>query len=332
MTKRKYPHFLIFADLSNEVVSNGKSSLLRLGRQIQNRGYRVSVVFFVANQPPYFVDVKKHFGTGFKSFKQNFPSDDDYANSRRHSRVRYAESEARLHDLEVLDSVSSLSNDFVMPIYPETLPANPLNADKIVRYYGNKPDMFLKDGDVKYQFGEREFKLAASRNIMPDSDFVLFDPHIDEMFMRHDPRANDIRNLNLTYMGKSQVLGGYYEVQNTIEIDRVWPDRFKLFQLLTKCNAFFTHDAYTMLNVEAVLCGAVPIYLNYGPWTDEEIDSGEFGEVPRLKAEQIDDLSKFRESFDLKRLALKQKIEHLQLQWPSNVDKFLTTVIQHFDR
>lgn len=332
MTKRKYPHFLIFADLSNEVVSNGKSSLLRLGRQIQNRGYRVSVVFFVANQPPYFVDVKKHFGTGFKSFKQNFPSDDDYANSRRHSRVRYAESEARLHDLEVLDSVSSLSNDFVMPIYPETLPANPLNADKIVRYYGNKPDMFLKDGDVKYQFGEREFKLAASRNIMPDSDFVLFDPHIDEMFMRHDPRANDIRNLNLTYMGKSQVLGGYYEVQNTIEIDRVWPDRFKLFQLLTKCNAFFTHDAYTMLNVEAVLCGAVPIYLNYGPWTDEEIDSGEFGEVPRLKAEKIDDLSKFRESFDLKRLALKQKIEHLQLQWPSNVDKFLTTVIQHFDR
>ena len=87
-----------------------------------------------------------------------------------------------------------------------------------------------------------------------------------------------------------------------------------------------------MLNVEAVLCGAVPIYLNYGPWSDEEIDRGEFGKVPRLKAEQFEDLPNFRNSFDFERRALKQKIEHLQLQWPSNVDKFLTAVIQHFDR
>ena len=42
------------------------------------------------------------------------------------------------------------------------------------------------------------------------------------------PRTED-RLYNMSFVGKSKVLGTYYHIPNAIEIDREWPDRYKLF-------------------------------------------------------------------------------------------------------
>lgn len=336
------PHFIICADITSVgIESNGKASLLRLGAEIQKNNYEVSVVFYVStvgdpndttNIPAghHIIDLHPHFGIGFEEFAKKFPDTHEKISERRFSKVQYAQSVCAMYGLKPADKLTISLNPNIIPIYPDALADNPLKANNVIRYHGFKPGLLLNQNDKGYKYDQREFNLASSKNTLSNPDFVLFDPHVDEIFMKLGrPRTED-RLYNMSYVGKSKVLNTYHPIPNAIEIDREWPDRYKLFRLLSNCNYLYTLDSYSHIISEAILCGAVPIIVSTGPWSNEEIDTGELGPIPRLEVSDIKNAKVKLINFNDERKRLLNTFEMLQRQWPLRVAEFIKCVIEHF--
>ena len=332
------PHFIVCADVTSVGInSNGKASLLRLGAEIQKNNYNVNIVFYlsVVDDPfipagHHIINLHKYFGLGFEEFAKKFPGIPEPVKEKRFAKVQYAQSVCAMYGLKPADMSTISSNPNIIPIYPDALADNPLKANNVIRYHGFKPGLLLNPIDKGYKYDRREFNLASSKNTLSDPDFVLFDPHVDEIFMKLGrPRTED-RLYNMSFVGKSKVLGTYYHIPNAIEIDREWPDRYKLFHLLSNCNYLYTLDSYSHIISEAILCGAVPIIVCNGPWSNEEIDTGELGPIPRLEVSDMKNAKAKLINFNDERKRLLNTFETLQRQWPFRVAEFIKSVNEHF--
>ena len=101
--------------------------------------------------------------------------------------------------------------------------------------------------------------------------------------------------------------------------------------VLRQTRFFFTWDAWTATNVEAILCGAVPIILDYGPWKQEEIDGSELGWLPR--GDMTDDgIVVDQEKFKIGREDMIKNIGDLSRLWKSKVLEFMGMVQEHFGK
>ena len=78
-----------------------------------------------------------------------------------------------------------------------------------------------------------------------------------------------------------------------------------------------------------MLCGAVPVILNYDPWKPEEIDGAELGWLPRGEMAEAGvelDVERFFAGRD----ALIDRISKLSLTWDDRVREFADMVESHF--
>jgi hypothetical protein len=165
-------------------------------------------------------------------------------------------------------------------VYPDALPGNPLEATRIVRYLGNRPGHCTRGVVVPFEPGE--FLLAHSRIFVPNPDLVLFNAHIDPCFFADSAElSHERRSLDLVYHGKAVLYGQSPVFSNTLLVERQWPrGRQQLSLLLKQCRFFYTYDAWSNINSEAIAAGAVPVFMQYAPWTREEIDACEVGPFP----------------------------------------------------
>lgn len=214
-------------------------------------------------------------------------------------------------------------------IYPETIVANPLMAKNVVRYFGNK-DGYCNGRSVV--IGDNDFIVAHSKVIMPTADFILHNADINPVFNNIDTLPYDQRRIDVTYIGKGYIYGDTAVVPNTLFIAREWPQtQEQLAMVLRQTRFFFTWDAWTATNVEAILCGAVPIILDYGPWKQEEIDGSELGWLPR--GDMTDDgIVVDQEKFKIGREDMIKNIGDLSRLWKSKVLEFMGMVQEHFGK
>ena len=212
-------------------------------------------------------------------------------------------------------------------LYPEVMLGNPLNAAKIVRYFGNREGYC---NGKKIAIGPNDFLLAHSRATRANADCILFNSEIKPVFNNEGAPPPMQRSLDATYVGKGYLYGQVGQVNNSLYISRDWPKpQEQLAILLRGVRIFYTWDSWTQTNVEAVLCGAIPCFMRYEPWTEEDLDGSEIGRIPRvdMKNPHID-----VEKFKAEREAMIQKINLLAATWDQRVQNFVNTVEQHFNQ
>jgi hypothetical protein len=203
-------------------------------------------------------------------------------------------------------------------IYPETIHGNPLQATRVVRWMGNK------DGALREKRGmgaaPTDFIVAHSKVIRPDADFVLYYSYVNPCFNDIDA-SPEKRVMNATYIGKGYLYKNPIGIiKNTLWIERKWTStQEQLAFLLKHIACVYTWDCWSQTNVDAILCGAVPFFLQYDPFTSDEIDSAELGRIPRLDG---DHRSFDLEQFKRERFALMARIGTLQATWPVRVREF----------
>jgi hypothetical protein len=165
-------------------------------------------------------------------------------------------------------------------IYPEVLQGNPLNARRVVRYVLNKPD---SNGYPMLE-GKNDFIVTFSRQFWRE-------PHWNAPMFIDDARFDDRqtrpsmeRTLDCTYFGKGVAYGECVKAPGSIFIDRNWPnDKEGLAALLRHTRYFFTWDVVTQTNIDALLCGAVPVVMRWAPFLPSIMET-EFGMLPHAEA------------------------------------------------
>lgn len=208
-------------------------------------------------------------------------------------------------------------------LYPEIIQGNPLCSSKIVRWLGNKEGYLT---GTKMNAKPRDFILTHSKAIRPDAHYALFNAELNPVF--NDGGIPENRNINVTYTGKGTTYGDCKIQPNSLGMTRTWPyGQDQLAYLLKRTNIFYTWDSWTATNIEAILCGAVPYFLRYEPWTEEEVDGSELGPIPRIDARnpRID-----AEAFAEGRKQLLENIERLNSTWDARVKEFVNQVQSWF--
>ena len=210
-------------------------------------------------------------------------------------------------------------------VYPEVVTGNPLGAVNVVRYMGNK-EGFCNGGRLM-EACENDFFITHSKSIKADADYVLFNAMINPVFFTEMPLPPMQRSMDATYIGKGSLYGDVRVQPHTVLIMRNWPiNQEQLAIFLRNTRYVYTWDSWSATNVDAVLCGAVPYYLRYEPWTEAEIDGGELGVMPRVDATRKFNLERFNDE----RNDMIKKIRGLMASWDQRVADMMQAVAKHF--
>lgn len=227
----------------------------------------------------------------------------------------------------VLEPASGFADGTCIVVYPEIVSDNPIGATRVVRYFLNFEG---KVTGKNIALGPNDFEVGFHRLYRPKAHFFLSNTEFHPAFHAANSRPFGQRTLDVTYIGKGENFGKVGTLKDTLLITRNWPaDQTQLALLLRQTRFFYTWDAVSAINVEAVLCGAVPFFLRYDPITREEIDVTEMGYLPRLDA-GTKGLGFDPAGFERDRAALIGRIEQIQRSWPGRVAEFAAAAERHF--
>jgi hypothetical protein len=304
--------FVVYGPLFNWFYSNGVLAMLELAASIQKIGLEVTCVL-----------------------SQSYPHEEialsvsSYLDIAAKNPIRHQAFVGALKErgLKIADPVATLGDDVIV-IYPETVNGNPLGAKNIVRYFGNKPGV-LKPAQCG---AGREFILAHTDGLVSESDAVCF-------FARQNPCFNDIgtlpvncRPIDITYVGKGGLYCSPFIVEGSIEVTRAWPfHKTQLANLLRACRFFYTFDSWSNTNIEALLCGAVPVFLERGPFIDAEIDGTPYGKIPRMTTQLTSISDEEARVFELERRAFVARVDATATGWDDSVNLFVQKAFGFFN-
>jgi hypothetical protein len=242
--------------------------------------------------------------------------------------VQMAAENVKKYGVRLLDDFSREKIESSYVVYPDAVLDNPLGAPRVIRYFGNR-DGILKGG-ATVRRGANDFMLAHSRFMSPDAHHVCTFTRMNPLFNRTGTLPPFNRTLDLSYIGKGALYGFNGKVNNTVGISRGWPEsKEELAILLRNCRFFYTADSCSHINNEALSCGAIPIFLHNGPWTDAEIDAFEAGPLPRLHPGESLDEAKW-ERFERDRDRYLAGLSAIEREWEPSVQAMIEKVDRHF--
>jgi hypothetical protein len=159
-------------------------------------------------------------------------------------------------------------------IYPDIVKGNPLRGHVFATYVLGMP---------LYEIVS-DYIIAFSKIYIENYNFVLFKTFVSDWMHDRKTLHWKQRKLNLTYFGKGPSYIDCYLINGTVLIERDWPrDKRQLAELLRNCKYFFTWDSVSATNVDAVLCGAVPVFLQEKQIELTEVNRSELGTFPRTR-------------------------------------------------
>lgn len=166
-------------------------------------------------------------------------------------------------------------------IYPDLVVGNPLGAAKVVRYVLNfNASDFAGD-----------FVLAFSKIYTDRQDHVLFKPFHYSGFSSEGSLHWTQRTLDLTYIGKGEAFTDCHRLPGTILVERDYPrDKEQLALLLRQCRFFYSWDCVSATNIDALMCGAVPVLLHDKQISRAQINQMEIGKFPHVRFDTVSDL------------------------------------------
>ena len=219
-------------------------------------------------------------------------------------------------------------------VYPEIISGNPLNGDYVVRYLLNR-EGFIKKG-VMINPSISDFILTHSYHYHQSPDFHLFNYQGNQLFNTMGTKNFYERKIDLTYIGKGSKYTKCFKVNDTIEVTREWPtNKLELANLFKNSRFIYTWDCITATVMDAILCGAFPIFMTYAPLTKNEVYNPiDFGlSIPEISYEEslipleqskINEINYFI-------IEASNKIFQADLDWKKNVDLFSQKLVNHFN-
>ena len=311
--------FIVCCPVSSADHSNGIISMIRLSSVLNEVGFKSRICVFAP-----FPHEEFPISLSILSREAAKPENDGVR-----SFLSRLNREIVTHSIkDIFDpDFETLPQDCVL-IYPEVIAGNPLGGEQIVRMLGNRDGM-LSGQKVADGTNNAEFYLSHSKLVHPSAHHYLFFAEQNALFGLENAVAIGQRIMDLTYIGKGELYGDHHPIINdSVEITRGWPQqKNQLASLLKNTRFLFTYDSYSNLNVEAVLCGAIPILLGGDKWTADEIDGGELGRLPVLRADELD-LSNpsipdgFLDQYNDLRVELIQRINKYNERYPMDVAMF----------
>lgn len=208
--------------------------------------------------------------------------------------------------------IASQIDDDTIVIYPEIICGNPLKAKRVVRYLLNYDGALAGQ---KIEWGNRDFPLSFSSVYRDDCD-ILFYPTVDLDFFYTDgrPRAG-----SCFYRGKSTYTGPIQHAYN-IEITRTFPaDKQELGDIFRSHRLLISLDSYSSTNLDAALCGCVPLLLLQNPKV------AELGKFWAHSMSEVDDTLREIET-------LRERVVSFQTSFDNRLDETVGKIIHHFER
>lgn len=154
-------------------------------------------------------------------------------------------------------------------IYPEIVTNNPLNASRVVRYLLNR------EGHLQgrmIDWSPTDYPLTFSK-VYRDNCDSLFYPNTDlNIFYPDDTEKKQ----NAFYIGKGNLYGDCPQLP-CLEITRqLPPTKHELASALRGIDIFYSYDAHSATNLDAALCGCVPLLLQKPMKGIEHSELGKF--------------------------------------------------------
>lgn len=166
-------------------------------------------------------------------------------------------------------------------VYPDLITGNPLGARNVIRYVLN-----FNAADFS-----GDFVLAFSEIYTQHANHVLYKPFHHPAFTDQGATHWRDRTLDLTYIGKGESFLECHRIRDTLLVERDYPrDKEQLALLLRQCRFFYTWDCVSATNMDALMCGAVPVLLHDKQISRERINQMEVGSFPRISASSTEDL------------------------------------------
>jgi hypothetical protein len=217
-------------------------------------------------------------------------------------------------------------------IYPEIVTSNILGARRVVWYLLNRDGAL---GRGKISAGPDDYFLSHSTGFSdPRTNRILHCADFNAAFYPSDPLIPQAaRHLTLTYIGKGGLYGPCFLAPGSVAISNEWPRcPEELARLLQVTRYFFTWDAWSALNTEAVLCGAMPVIMRWAPWTSADLQRDETGGlVPFLDyGEHVLGGEWKMLLFSKQRMSLIRGITDLDASWNARVKVFAEDAIAHW--
>ena len=168
-------------------------------------------------------------------------------------------------------------------VYPEVEAGNPLGARRVARYILNRPG-FIR-GDVTFDAGEALFCYCGLlREFVPSDDRVLTVPVVDAGVF-YDRGLE--RYKEAFWVGKARTASGdmprVLNEDGMTQITPDWPESWEvLAALFQTARVFYSYTDYTMLTVEARLCGCPTVVMPSGFYTRDGFAAGSPGGIAGL--------------------------------------------------
>ena len=275
--------------------SNGISTLHRMARDVAARGHRVELQIVAMNYERWTADLRPGRDTD------------------------------RAPGCELPFATEDSVTPETVVVYPETVEGNLLHASRVVRYLGNREGILSRK---PMGASESDFILAHSRILHPAPHAVLYSADLAPCFNAEGTLITGERVLDCTYVGKGTLYGTCDVPKGTLYIDRLWPaGQEQLAILLRQTRLFFTWDSWSQINVEALACGCIPVFLRDAPYTAAELDSAECGALPRADggAAELN-----LEQFEIARIAHLERFRAVGATWDAQLDLALEKIADHF--
>ncbi len=156
-------------------------------------------------------------------------------------------------------------------IYPEIVKGNPLSAKKVVRYILNTEGFVAQN---QMHESPDDFILSYSPVYRKYPHAFLTKIPYNPLFNAENTLPTHERTLDVTYVGKGDTYGACFTVPNSLEITRIYPKaKQELALVLRNTRYFFTWDYRSAVITEAILCGAIPVFMSPAPFASfDELD------------------------------------------------------------
>ena len=218
-------------------------------------------------------------------------------------------------------------------IYPEVISGNPLNAKRAVRYFLNSDGVLT---GTPSNYSEKDYKLTFDPIFKRDANSILSTIITDKLFTRSDSAPEAGRTLDITFIGKGQMFGPVYTIHNSTIITRNWPDsKMGLARLLKSTRYFFSWDAVSSTNCDALLCGAKPVFLRCNKNEKTNLEQGLYGPFPHIEGSFKNNIFEPKTShaeFGKKREKFIENYLNKAKNWLCDVEKTVNLIEEFFHK
>jgi hypothetical protein len=217
-------------------------------------------------------------------------------------------------------------------VYPEVIIGNPLNAANVVRY------VLYFDGahmQQKMAHSDNDFIITYTNSYIEKYHDVLFFPIINNLFNEVNSPAKGARNFDVTYTDNRKEKNNIYIIDNTIHINKQWPENKSQLANILKCTRYFySWTDMSSTNVDALLCGAIPILIEPDPVKLNYLENLETGPFPYFIGRIIDGKIFVWQDpdFDAKKNAFIVSLYSFKENWLSNVSSTFSKITKHFNQ